>query len=141
VNTSERARVAGELARRPPPEIASLLAAVRVPTGFVRVSLTFLRLAAAPGRVVTFPPARLVEWLRATIDRQSTDFAGADVQYYLELDPKIDDAYFESSAFPEASKQLAAIAKRLGLASHFKLFSYAAQNDMCPPEHRETEIP
>jgi hypothetical protein len=63
------------------------------------------------------------------------------VQYDLELDPRIDDAHFQSSAFPEASKPVAAIAKRLGPASHFKLFSYAARNDMCPSEHRETEIP
>jgi hypothetical protein len=63
------------------------------------------------------------------------------VQYYLELDPKIADAYFESSAFPAASEQLEAIAERLGLPSHFELFSYAAQNDLCPPEHQETEIP
>jgi hypothetical protein len=63
------------------------------------------------------------------------------VQYYLELDPRIDDLYFESSAFPAASDQLDAIAERLGLPSHFELFSYAAQNDMCPPEAQETEVP
>lgn len=63
------------------------------------------------------------------------------MQYYLELDPKLKDLYFESSAFPDASEQLEAIAKRLGLRSHFELFSYAAQNDLCPPEHQETEIP
>jgi hypothetical protein len=63
------------------------------------------------------------------------------MQYYLELDPKIPGACFESSAFPESSDQLLAIAKQLGLRSHFELFSYAAQNDLCPPEHRETQIP
>ena len=63
------------------------------------------------------------------------------MQYYLELNLKIPDAYFESSAFPKASEQLEAIAKLLGLPSHFELFSYAAQNDLCPPEHQETEIP
>ena len=63
------------------------------------------------------------------------------MQYYLELDPKIPDADFESSALPKASKQLEAIAKRLGLPSHFELFSYAAQNHLCPPEHQEKVIP
>ena len=63
------------------------------------------------------------------------------MQYYLELDPKIKNVYFESSALPKASDQLSAIAERLGLPSHFELFSYAAQNDLCPPEHQETEIP
>jgi hypothetical protein len=63
------------------------------------------------------------------------------VQYYLELHPKMRDVYFESSAFAEASQQLEAIAKRLNLPSYFELFSYAAQNDLCPPEHRETQIP
>jgi hypothetical protein len=67
--------------------------------------------------------------------------AGAAVQYYMELDPKIPDIYFESSAFPDASDELLAIAKRLGLQSHFELFSYAAQNSLCPPEHQETVIP
>jgi hypothetical protein len=59
----------------------------------------------------------------------------------LELNPEIPGVYFESSAFPKASDRLEAIAKRLGLPSHFDLFSYAAQNDLCPPEHQETEIP
>ncbi|HEY7119460.1 MAG TPA: hypothetical protein VH475_22905 [Tepidisphaeraceae bacterium] len=63
------------------------------------------------------------------------------MQYYLVLDPEIPDVYFESSAFPKASDQLEAIATRLGLPSHFELFSYAAQNDLCPPEAQETEIP
>jgi hypothetical protein len=63
------------------------------------------------------------------------------MQYYLELDPKIPDAYFESSAFAKASKHLETIAKRLHLPSHFELFSFTAQNSLCPPEHRETEIP
>ena len=63
------------------------------------------------------------------------------MQYYLELDPPIPDLYFESSEFPKASKQLEAVAKKLGLPSHFELFSYAAQNDLCPPELHEAEIP
>ena len=63
------------------------------------------------------------------------------MQYYLELDPAIPGIFFESNAFPKASKQLEAIAKHLGIASHFELFSYGAQNDLCPPEHQETEIP
>ncbi|MGN6505087.1 MAG: hypothetical protein ACTHM6_05930 [Tepidisphaeraceae bacterium] len=63
------------------------------------------------------------------------------MQYYVEFHPKIDDVYFESSAFPKASGQLEAIAKGLGLPSHFELFSYAAQNDLSPPEDQETEIP
>lgn len=61
--------------------------------------------------------------------------------YYLELYPTSAGANFESSVFPKASDQLQAIAKRLGLPSHFEFFSYAAQNDLCPPEHQETEIP
>ena len=63
------------------------------------------------------------------------------MQYYLELDPKIRGVDFESSAFAKASDQLDGIAKTLGLCSHFELFSYEAQNDLCPPEHQETEIP
>jgi len=63
------------------------------------------------------------------------------MQYYLTLCPKIPDANFESVAFPKASEQLETIEKRLGLPSHFEFFSYAAQNDLCPPEHQETEIP
>ena len=63
------------------------------------------------------------------------------MQYYLELDPKILDACFESSAFPKASEQLEAIAKRLALLNHFELFSFAAQNEVCAAEHWETEIP
>lgn len=63
------------------------------------------------------------------------------VHYYIELDPTILDVFFESSAFAKASNQLEAIAEQLGLRSHFELFSYAAQNDLCPPEHQETEVP
>jgi hypothetical protein len=63
------------------------------------------------------------------------------MQYYLELDPEIADAYFESSTFAEASEQLEEIAKQLGIVNHFELFSYAAQNDLCPAEYQETEIP
>ncbi len=63
------------------------------------------------------------------------------MQYYLELDPPVPNLYFESSEFPKASKQLEGVAKKLGLPSHFELFSYAAQNDLCPPEHQEAEIP
>lgn len=63
------------------------------------------------------------------------------MQYYLELDPPIPDLHFESSVFPRASEQLETIADSLGLPSHFELFSYAAQNDLCPPEHQETVVP
>ena len=63
------------------------------------------------------------------------------MQYYLELNPPIPNVYFESSTFSKASEQLEAIAKRVGLPSHFDLFSYAAQNDLAPPEHQETEVP
>ena len=63
------------------------------------------------------------------------------MQYYLELDPLIPDVSFESSALPRASEQLEGIAKKLGLPSHFELSSYAAQNDLCPPEHQEAEVP
>jgi hypothetical protein len=67
--------------------------------------------------------------------------AGVSVHYYLELDPKIADAYFESTAFPKASDQLLAIEKAIGIPSHFEFFSYSAQNHLCPPEHRETVVP
>jgi hypothetical protein len=63
------------------------------------------------------------------------------MQYYLELNPPVPDVYFESSAFSKASEQLDTIAKRIGLPSHFELFSFAAQNDLSPPEHQETEVP
>ena len=63
------------------------------------------------------------------------------MQYYLELDPAIHDIYLESSEFLGASEQLEAIADQLGITSHFELFSYAAQNELCPPEHQETAIP
>ncbi len=63
------------------------------------------------------------------------------MQFYLEFNPHVSGVDFESSAFANASDQLAAIAKHLGLPSHFELFSCAAQNDLCPPEHQETEIP
>ena len=63
------------------------------------------------------------------------------MQYYLELNPTIPDVFFESSVFPKATEKLEVIAKQLRLPSHLELFSYAAQNDLCPPEHQETEIP
>ncbi|HEY7091330.1 MAG TPA: hypothetical protein VH518_24755 [Tepidisphaeraceae bacterium] len=63
------------------------------------------------------------------------------MQYYLTLKPEIPKVYFESSEFPNASDQLVAIAKQLGLANHFKFFSFAAQSDLCPPEHRQKEVP
>ena len=63
------------------------------------------------------------------------------MQYYLELDLAIRDVCFESCAFPTASKQLEAIAQQVGVPCHFEFFSYAARNDLSPPEHRETVIP
>ena len=63
------------------------------------------------------------------------------MQYYLELKPQIPELFFESCAFPDASKQLLAIAKQLGIRGHFEFFSFAAQNDLAPPEYQETAIP
>ncbi len=40
-----------------------------------------------------------------------------------------------------ASDELRAITKRLGIKSIFELFSYSAQNSLCPPEHREKVVP
>src|SRR4051812_18429637 len=62
-------------------------------------------------------------------------------QFYATFDPAIPDLYFESSAFSEASDALTAIAERIGVVSRFELFSFADQNDLCPPEHQETEVP
>ncbi len=61
--------------------------------------------------------------------------------YYLELDPKIPDLDFESSAFARAGKYLDSVADRLKIKSVFELFSYAAQNDLCPPGYEETDVP
>jgi hypothetical protein len=63
------------------------------------------------------------------------------VTYHLEFDREVADAAFESRAFADASDQLDAVVKELGLPSHFELFSYAAQNDLCDPENQETETP
>jgi hypothetical protein len=63
------------------------------------------------------------------------------MQYYLELDPEIPDVYFESSAFAGAGQYLDSIADQLKIKSVFELFSYAAQNDLCPPGYEETEAP
>ncbi len=63
------------------------------------------------------------------------------MRYYVELDPQIPDLCFESGVFPRASEQLQTVAKELGLPNHLELFSYAAQNDLCPPGLRETETP
>lgn len=63
------------------------------------------------------------------------------MSFYLELNPKVPDLYFESKAFSKAEREIHAITDRLGLPSAFEFFSFAAQNDLCPPEHRETETP
>jgi hypothetical protein len=63
------------------------------------------------------------------------------VQYYLELDPKIPDVYFESSAFAGAGAYLDSVADKLKIKSIFELFSYAAQDDLCPPGYEEKETP
>jgi hypothetical protein len=63
------------------------------------------------------------------------------VQYYLELDPKIPDVYFESSAFAGAGAYLDSVAGKLKIKSVFELFSYAAQDDLCPPGYEEKETP
>jgi hypothetical protein len=63
------------------------------------------------------------------------------MQYYLELDPKIPDLYFESSAFAGAGDYLDSVANQLKIKSIFELISYAAQNDLCPPGYEETEVP
>ena len=63
------------------------------------------------------------------------------MQFYLELDPKIPDLYFESSAFAGAGKYLDSVADQLKIKSVFELFSYAAQNGLCPPGYEETEVP
>ena len=63
------------------------------------------------------------------------------MQYFLELDPRIPDLYFESSAFADAGSYLHSVADRLKIKSVFNLFSYAAQNGMCPEDYEETEVP
>jgi hypothetical protein len=63
------------------------------------------------------------------------------VQYYLELDPKTPDLWFESSAFAGAGQYLDSVAGQLKIKSVFELFSYAAQNDLCPRGCEETEVP
>src|SRR5207253_10843366 len=63
------------------------------------------------------------------------------MQYYLELDPEIPDVFFESSAFARAGEYLDSLAEMLKIKSVFELFSYAAQNDLCPPGYEEKEVP
>ena len=63
------------------------------------------------------------------------------MQYYLELDSEIPDVFFESSAFAGAGAYLDSVADKLKIKSVFELFSYAAQNDLCPPSYEETEVP
>ena len=63
------------------------------------------------------------------------------MQYYLELNPKIPDLFFESSAFARAGAYLDSVADELKIRSVFELFSYEAQNDLCPPGHEEVEAP
>ncbi len=65
------------------------------------------------------------------------------MQYYVMLDnpePGFDDC-FESSILADASEELEAVEKHLKIKSHFELFSYTVQNDLCPPGYEETEIP
>jgi hypothetical protein len=63
------------------------------------------------------------------------------VQYYLELNPEIPGLSFESSAFARAGAYLDSVAGQLKIKSVSELFSYEAQNDLCPPGHEETEVP
>jgi hypothetical protein len=63
------------------------------------------------------------------------------MQYFLELDPKIEGLYFESSAFADASDYLHSVAEQLHIKSFYELFSYEDQNDLCPPGYEETEVP
>jgi hypothetical protein len=63
------------------------------------------------------------------------------VQYYLELDPQIPELFFESSAFAEAGAYIDSVADELRIKSVFDLFSYEAQDDLCPPGYEEQETP
>jgi len=63
------------------------------------------------------------------------------VQYYLELNPKIPDLSFESSAFARAGKYLDSVADQLKIKSVFEFFSYDAQKDLFPPGYEDMEIP
>ena len=63
------------------------------------------------------------------------------MQFYMELEPNIPDLGFESSAFADAGKYLDSVAGQLKIKNVYELFSYAAQDDLCPPGYEETEIP
>lgn len=63
------------------------------------------------------------------------------MQFCLELVPDVPDLYFESSAFAAAGEYLDSVADRLKIKSVYELFSYAGQDDLCPPGHEETEVP
>ena len=62
------------------------------------------------------------------------------MQYFLELNPAIPNLYFESSAFARAGSYIDSISEQLKIKSVFELFSYAAQNCICPPGYEETEV-
>ena len=51
------------------------------------------------------------------------------------------EASFESHIFSDVSNDIEEITKQLKIKSHLELFSYEAQNDLCPPGYQETEIP
>ena len=57
------------------------------------------------------------------------------MQYYLELDSEIPDVFFENSAFAGAGGYLDSVADKLKIKTVFELFSYAVQNDLCPPSY------
>ena len=65
----------------------------------------------------------------------------AMVQFFLELEPNIPDLYFESSAFADAGTYLDSIADKLKIKSVYEFFSYAGQDDLCPPGYEETDVP
>ncbi|MCL2641792.1 MAG: hypothetical protein FWD53_13160, partial [Phycisphaerales bacterium] len=70
------------------------------------------------------------------------------VMAYAVFSPENPDLFFESHAFVDASEQLEAIAKHLGLPGYFELFSYDL-SDICSEkeieeyigEYQEPEIP
>jgi hypothetical protein len=68
---------------------------------------------------------------------------GSSVLYCLSLDDPHPgfDASFESSVFARASDDIEAITKQLKIKSVFELFSYAAQNSLCPPGYEEKVVP
>ena len=63
------------------------------------------------------------------------------MQFFLKLDPKIPDLFFESSAFADAGEYIHSVADRLKIKSVFSLMSCADQNSLCPPGYEEEETP